>query len=71
MTNTPKLDYNSIEGTPANELLELSHEDLDGFIAQAKEINTNASLIVNWLTAIKFEKTVRETTSKPSEGDVE
>ena len=60
MRDKPKLDYNSIEDTPANELLELSHEELDGLIVQANEISVNASMIINWLRAIKFEKEVRD-----------
>ena len=68
MRNKPKLDYNSIEDTPANELLELSHEELDGLIVQANEISVNASMIINWLRAIKFEKEVRDSSIDPERG---
>lgn len=69
MTEKTKIGYEEIEDTPAHKLLELSHEELDGFIAQAKEIRVNATLIFNWLTAIKFEKSVRESTDDMLKGD--
>lgn len=71
MTDETKIDYESIEDTPADKLLELSHEALDGFIDQAREIRVNATLTYNWLTAIKFEKSVRESTDDMLKGDKE
>ncbi len=60
MTGESKIEYHTIGGAPASELLKLSHEELDDFIAQAEEIRRSATLIIDWLIAIKFEKTVRE-----------
>jgi hypothetical protein len=71
MTDGTPIDYESIEDTPAHKLLELSHEELDTFIAQAKEIRVNATLTYNWLTAIKFEKSVREGTDDMLKGGKE
>lgn len=60
MTEKRGMSYSEIKGATAKELIDLSHQELDSFIEQAKTISSNASMIVTWLTAIKFEKSLRE-----------
>ncbi|MBK1883773.1 hypothetical protein JIN85_15245 [Luteolibacter pohnpeiensis] len=59
MTDTI-VNYEDIEKTPAAELLELSHEQLDALIKRAERAAYRADTVVHWLRGIKVEKTFRE-----------
>ncbi len=60
MTGKKGMNYSAIKSATAKELMELSHQELDSFIEQAKTVSSNASMIVTWLTAVKLEKSIRE-----------
>lgn len=68
MTKPPLIKFEDIEGIPAADLLKLSHEELDDFIKQAREISSEATNIVQWLSSIKLEKIVREENSDDDSG---
>lgn len=60
MARKTDIDFNSLRLIPAKDLLELSYSELNGLIKQARDARANASRAIEWLTAIKFEKAIRE-----------
>ena len=70
MTSKITIDYQDIEKTPPKEFLALSFHELEDLINQARENKSNATLILDWLTAIKLEKIIREDiTNSKAEGE--
>ena len=67
MTDTI-VHYEDIEKTPAAELLELEHEQLDALIKGAERAAYRADTVVHWLRGIKVEKTFREAGKRPQGG---
>lgn len=65
------IDYSTIELTPAKELLALSIAELDKFIIEAREQRERAARIIQWLTAIKLEKSARDSLEEDEQGGVE
>lgn len=63
--------YENIEHTPACELLELSHDQLNKLIQEAEEKTEKAQNIVFWLKGITMEKTLRENPEATDLGGVE
>ena len=60
--------YDAIETTPASDLMQLSYEQLDAFIAEAKRIQEDAQSVLDWLVALRSMKASRSYASKQSNG---
>lgn len=56
----PTIRYEDIEKTPAEQLLRLSHPELEILIKAAERAAYRADTVVHWLRGIKVEKTFRE-----------
>lgn len=57
---TPTIRYEDIEKTPAEQLLRLSHPEIDALVKAAERAAYRADTVVHWLRGIKVEKTFRE-----------
>ena len=65
----PRIEYEKIETTPARQLLELSNEEIEKLIVTAREHRDRAARIIQWLTAIRFEKRIREEVDTMDRGE--
>lgn len=59
-SNKRPVRYEDISTTPAQVLLDLSHDQLDALIHEAERAACHADTVMHWLKGIKIEKTFRE-----------
>lgn len=71
MTHEKKFDYEDIENTPADQLIELPYEQLDSFIAEASRIQKDAKAVADWVKALRSMKAQRTRTARLQDGGVE
>lgn len=60
----PRIVYEQIEYHTARELLDLDRDELEALIARARKERSKAERILEWLSAIRLEKRIREEAEK-------